>query len=167
MNRVDSFRYLDFATRKIMQAWMHREPERSIPWAPLRRPLSESRLCLISSAGVALRDDRPFDVDRERRDPWWGDPSYREIPASTRTGDVRLHHLHIDTRPGEEDLDCVLPLARAAELHAAGRLGDLAATHFSFMGYLLRPERFLEISVPAMIDRMRAENVEAVLLVPV
>ncbi len=167
MSTVDSFRYVDFATRKVMQAWMAREPERLVPWTPLARPLSELRLSVVSSAGIARRDDRPFDSDGERRDPWWGDPSWRRIPSDTRTGDVRLDHLHIDTRLGEEDLDTVMPLERAEELCAEGFLGKLAPSHYSFMGYLLRPETFLERSVSEMIDRMHAEEVDAVLLVPV
>jgi D-proline reductase (dithiol) PrdB len=167
MPHVESFRYVDFTTRKVMEAWMAREPEREPVWTPLEKPIAASRLAFVSSAAVARTDDRPFDAERERRDPWWGDPSYREIPAATRTADVRLHHLHIDTRPGEEDLDTVLPLRRAEELVADGHLGELAPTHYSFMGFLLRTETFLEESVPAMIEKMRSEDVEAVLLVPV
>jgi D-proline reductase (dithiol) PrdB len=164
---VDSFRYVDFATRKTMQAWMKRESPDPIPWTPMSKPLAESRLCIVSSAALALHDDRPFDSDGERRNPWWGDPSYREIPAATRTGDVHVGHLHIDARTVEKDLDCVLPLERAAELAAAGVVGDLAPTHFTFMGYLLKPEVFLRTSVPAMIERMHGEDVDVVLLVPV
>ena len=63
MTRVNSFRYVDFATAKVMQAWMAREPKRSIPWTPLARPLSEARLAIVSSAGIALATDRPFDAD--------------------------------------------------------------------------------------------------------
>ena len=165
--KVDSFRYVDFATRKVLQAWMGREDPGEIPWTPSMKPVSESRLAIVSTAGLAVRGDRPFDVDGERRNPWWGDPSYREIPVGTRTGDVQVGHLHIDVRVVEEDLDCVLPLTRAAELQAAGELGALAPTHFSFMGYLLRPDEFLRSSVPAMIERLRSEEVEIVLLVPV
>lgn len=167
MTAVDSFHYVDFGTRRVMRAWMGREPRRQPVWAPPRKPLSRSRLAIVSSAGIARLDDQPFDAEGERRDPWWGDPSYREIPADTRTGDARLWHLHIDTRPGEQDLDCVLPLGRAAELVDGGILGDVAPTHYSFMGFLLRPETFLETSVPAMIERMKAEDVDVVLLVPV
>ncbi len=46
-------------------------------------------------------------------------------------------------------------------------LGELAPTHFSFMGYLLQPQTFLEESLPKMVECMQAEAVDAVLLVPV
>lgn len=167
MTRVDSFRYVDFATRKVMQAWIAREPSRSIPWTPIGKPLAEARLAMVSSAGIALDGDPPFDAEGERRNPWWGDPSYRELPAGTRTGEVSVSHLHIDTRLAERDLNCVFPLERAEELCAEGLLGELAPTHYSFMGYLPRTETFLEESVPRMIASMNSEEVDVVLLVPV
>ena len=164
---IDRNLYLDFLTRKVMKGWMEREvTPRDIPWTPLAKPLSECRVALVTSAGVALKTDPPFDQEGERRNPWWGDPSYRLIPRQTRTEDARLCHLHIDTSFGEQDLNTVLPLERLAELEAAGEIGSIAATHYSFMGYLLRPEEFLRRSVPAMIERMHAEGVDVVLLAP-
>lgn len=163
----DSFQYLDGATKRIIKAWVAREETRPIPWAPMTKPLRDSRIAIISSAAVALRSDRPFDEDGERADPWWGDPSFRVIPRGTTTDEIRLHHLHIDRSYGESDLDCVMPLTRLEELAASGEIGDVAPSHYSFMGYLLQPEEFLRTSVPAIIRRLQAEAVDAVLLVPV
>ena len=133
----------------------------------MRKPLAEARLALISSAAVRLIGDRPYDEEGERENPWWGDSSYRVIPRGTRSDEVRLQHLHIERSYGESDLDCVLPLTRLEELAEAGVVGEPATSHYSFMGYLLRPEDFLRTSVPAIIERMKAEAVDAALLVPV
>ena len=108
-----------------------------IPFTPLAKPLSECRVALVSTAGVARNDDRPFDQEGERRNPWWGDPSYRAIPLGTTEKDVRLYHLHIDPRFGESDLDVVLPMRRLTELSRAGLVGSPALTHYSVMGYIL------------------------------
>src|ERR1043166_9690686 len=48
-----------------------------------------------------------FDQEGEKRDPWWGDPSFRAIPLGTTEKDVRLYHMHIDPRFGESDFDLV------------------------------------------------------------
>lgn len=163
----DSLQFLDGASRRVIKSWIEREERNPIPWTPLRKPLRQSRIALISSAGVALRADRPFDEEGERRNPWWSDPSYRVIPRGARTEDIRLHHLHIERSYGESDLDCVMPLTRLEELAEAGEIGQVAPSHYSFMGYLLRPAEFLRTSVPAIIERLKAEAVDAVLLVPV
>ncbi len=166
-DEIDRNLYLDFLSRKVMKGWMKNEvPPRDIPWTPLSKPLPRCKVALVGSAGVALKNDRPFDQEGERRSPWWGDPSYRLIPRGTRTGDVALYHLHIDTSFGESDLNCVLPLDRLEELAVSGEVAAVARTHYSFMGYLLKPEEFLKTSVPGMIERMRSEEVDVALLVP-
>jgi D-proline reductase (dithiol) PrdB len=163
---MDSYRYLDFVTRQIIRAWVDREPTRPSPWAPLPRPLERARVALVSTAGVARRDDVPFDEERERANPWWGDPTFRRIPRETRTSDVEIHHLHVDRRFAREDLDVVLPLRRLDELVAAGKVGSSAPTHYSLMGYILDPTELLRDTTPRLVAALKAEGVEAVLLVP-
>jgi D-proline reductase (dithiol) PrdB len=163
---LDSYRFLDFASRQLMKAWAARQVAGVIPFTRLARPLRECTVALVSTAGVARNDDRPFDQDGERRDPWWGDPSFREIPLGTTEKDVRLYHLHIDPRFGEDDLDVVLPMRRLAELAAEGFVGRPAPTHYSTMGYILDPRELVEKTAPAIAERMRAEGVDAAALVP-
>ena len=165
---IDSYRFLDFATRKIMKAWVEREAARTrpIPWTPMAKPVSQATVALVSTAGVARKDDVPFDEEGERRNPWWGDPSYRRIPLGTTEADVDLHHLHIDRRFGREDLDVVLPMRRLAELAAAGVVGRAADTHYSIMGYQLRPEVLEQETAPAIAREMLRNGVDAAALVP-
>jgi D-proline reductase (dithiol) PrdB len=163
---MDSYRFLDFVSRQVMKAWVERERPRPIPWTPLRKTLAQSTVALVSSAGIALKTDRPFDQERERKNPWWGDPSFRVVPHGTRTEDVRLYHMHIDTRFGEEDLDVVLPAQRLAELAGQGVVRGAARSHYSIMGYILRPQELEEVTAPAIAARMREEGVDAAVLVP-
>lgn len=163
---IDSYRFLDFATRQIMKAWAARPEPGAIPFAPLPKPLRECTVALLTTAGVARNDDRPFDQDGERRDPWWGDPSYRTIPFGTTEADVRLYHMHIDTRFGAADLDVVLPMRRLAELATDGVVGRPASTHYSIMGYLLDATELLARTVPEIAARLRAEQVDVLALAP-
>jgi D-proline reductase (dithiol) PrdB len=149
-----------------MKAWAAREDPGVIPFTPLAKPLRECTVALVSTAGVARRDDRPFDQDGERRNPWWGDPSFREIPLGTTEKEIRIYHLHIDPRIGESDLDVVLPMRRLAELAVEGVIGRPAPTHYSIMGYILDPRELVGTTAPAIAARMRAERVDAVVLVP-
>ena len=164
---IDSYRYVDFATRQIMKAWAARQEPGVIPFTPLAKPLRECTVALVSTAGIARRDDRPFDQEGERRDPWWGDPSFRRIPLGTTERDIRVWHLHIDPRFGEEDLDVLLPMRRLTELAIAGTIGRAAPTHYSFMGYILDPTELIEKTAPAIAACMHEEHVDAVVLVPV
>jgi hypothetical protein len=168
--QVDSYRFLDRTTKKLVQTWIglekQRESPREIPWTPLSRPLEESTVALISSAGLALKTDRPFDQEGERQNPWWGDPSYRILPRTATEEDVKLYHLHIHPRLAQQDLNTLLPLQRLLELEERAEIGRSAANHYSFMGYILQPQTLLEKSTPAMIRHMKQDGVNVVVLVP-
>jgi hypothetical protein len=45
------------------------------------KKLNDCTVPLLSSAGIVLKADRPFDQEGERLNPWWGDPSCRILPA--------------------------------------------------------------------------------------
>jgi D-proline reductase (dithiol) PrdB len=164
---MDSYRFLDFAARQVMKAWAARQKPGVIPFTPLPKPLADCTVALLATAGIARNDDRPFDQEGERRNPWWGDPSFRAIPLGTTERDVRLYHLHIDPRFGEADLDVVLPMRRLSELASEGMVGRVAPTHYSIMGYILEPTELVETTAPAIAERMHAEGVDAAALVPV
>jgi D-proline reductase (dithiol) PrdB len=76
---IDSYRFLDFTTRQVTKAWAARHKPDGIPFTPLAKPLSECTIALLSTAGIARKGDQPFNQERERRDPWWGDPTFRVI----------------------------------------------------------------------------------------
>ena len=163
---VDSYRYIGGVTRRMVQTWIKLEPEREIPWQPLTKPLSDCTVALLSSGGIALKTDEPFDQAGECENPWWGDPSYRKIPRTTQTEDIRVWHQHIDPTLGESDINCLLPIERLNELERLGKIGRSADTHYSTMGYVLNPTELLEQSVPDIINSLAADAVDLVVLVP-
>ena len=143
------------------------EKPRAIPWTPLKKELSDCTVATIVTAGMALKSDRPFDQEGEHRNPWWGDPSYRVIPCSAMERDVSFYHMHINPSYALQDLNSMLPLGRLQELERTREIGRSAPRHYSIMGYLLNPEQMLRESVPAIIENLRQDQVDIVLLVPV
>ncbi len=163
---VDSYRFISGITKRMSKSWISMERPREIPWTPLAKPLRECVVSLISSAGIALKTDRPFDQEGERRSPWWGDPSYRIVPVTATSADVRLYHLHVDPAYAEQDLNCLFPLTRLRELAEAGEIGRAAPRHYSIMGYILQPEQLLAETVPALIRDLKEDYADVVVLVP-
>lgn len=163
---VDSYRFIGGITKRMVKSWIQLESPRDIPWTPLSKPLSDCTVAMISTGGIALKTDRPFDQEGERKNPWWGDPSYRVIPHTARTEDIRVYHQHIDPSLGEQDLNCLLPIERLDELVAMKKVGRTALSHYSIMGYILDPDELLKETVPAIIEHLRTEQVDVVVLVP-
>jgi len=138
---INSYRFLDGITGRMMKHWATLGAPRQIPWSPLVKPMSQCTVSIVSSAAVALKTDQPFDQDIERRDPWSSDPSYRVLARGTATGDIRVYHLHINTSFAQQDLNCVMPLERLRQLEAQGEIGHSAPSHSSYMGVPFGPTR--------------------------
>ena len=166
-DRIDSFRFLDFVTKQVAKAWIAREPKREPLWTPLEKPIRDCTVAVVSSAGIALKADTPFDQEGERVDPWWGDPSFRVIPRGSSSEDVEIYHLHVDPSFGRRDLNCVLPLQRLDEMAQSGEIGGSARRHYSFMGYQVDPRELLEETTPEIVGNLREDGVDVVLLVPI
>lgn len=164
---VDSYRFLDGITRRVIKTWIGLPRPADTPWSPLGKPLAECTIALVGSGGIALKDDQPFDQEIERRDPWGSDPSYRVIPRDVQPDGVKVYHLHYNPAFAEQDVNCIFPVTRLVELEAQGEIGRAAPSHYSYMGYTLRPQQLLTESVPAIIRQMRDEGVDAAALVPV
>ncbi len=109
---VDSFKYLPRIIAAFYQM-TDRQPELPIPWTPLPRPVADCKFGLVTSGGLYQRGvEPPFDLERERQEPTWGDPTYRILPADIQQAEVGASHLHINTRDVLEDVNILLPTHR-------------------------------------------------------
>ena len=164
---VNGFRFMP----PSLGAWIGKDiPAHSfsgdIPWSPLKKPASETTFTLMTSAGISMKTDEAFDVEREKREPAWGDPTSRQIPATAETRDIEVNHLHINTDYIKQDINVILPLKRFNEFEKEGIIGRLAPNCFSYYGFQPNPEELLTRTMPKVAEQMRSEKVEAVLLTP-
>jgi len=167
---VDSYKWLPGSLVNYYRA-LSLQKEEPLPWTPLAKPVEECRFSLVTTAGLYLKGKQPpFDLGRERQNPLWGDPTYRTIGRDVKQEEVGVAHLHINTADLEADINIALPVHRFLELEAAGEIGSLAPTSYSFMGYQGNPRNSDEWEKrygPEVAARMKEEGVDAVLLTPV
>lgn len=162
---VDSYRWLPPALAAYYGS-LDLPRQDPVPWSPLSKAVKESRVAVVTTAGVHLASDDSFDLDRERREPIWGDPTYRILPRDVGSDDVELSHLHYDTSDAKEDLDVVLPVPLLRQLQSEGIIGDVATRHYSFMGFQLDATELLDRHLPEVISHLREDAVDAVVLTP-
>jgi D-proline reductase (dithiol) PrdB len=166
---VDSFKFLPRLISTFYRM-TEREPEYPVPWTPLPGKLPDLKFSLITSGGLYMQDSQsPFDVDRERQEPTWGDPTFRVIPADVKQEQIAVSHLHYNTADVLEDLNILLPAHRFEELAREGVIGGLSSHLFSFMGYQGYPpdaEAWKNQSGPSVAGKLAEEEVQCVLLTP-
>jgi len=165
--KVDGFRFLPPGLKAWVRTFIpHEDFGGPIPWTPLSKPLSQTTISLVTTAGISLKSDPPFDMDREKREAVWGDRSFRMIPRGTTEKDIDVNHLHINTTYIKQDINVMLPLARMAEFEEERIIGRLAPSSYSFYGFQWKNTDFVEESIKPISEKMKREGVEAVLLTP-
>ena len=129
---------------------------RCIPYTPRTRQLSQTVFALVSTAGVHLRTQEPFDLA--------GDNTWCEIPGDVRAADLMVTHGHYDHRHADQDINCVFPIDRLRELAEAGIIGGVGDRHLGFMGYTQRLRDLYERAAPEMAQVVERSRADAVLL---
>lgn len=166
---VDSFRFLPRMIALFYQNTAF-EPSDIIPWTPRKNPLSTSKFGLVTSAGLYHFGHQPaFDLQRERENPTWGDPTFRVIPTTIDPRALRVSHLHYNPESVLKDINVLMPIDRMQELVDEGAIGALARHHYAFMGYQGFPPdstAWQHTYGPQVASRLLAEGVECVLLTP-
>lgn len=134
-----------------------------VAWTPLTKPIEKSVVALVTTAGVHLKGQKPFDM----KDPD-GDPSYRELPSDTPLDRYMITHDYYDHTDADRDLNIVFPIQRLAELVDKGILGGLAPVNYSFMGHIVgrHAETLIKRSAPEVAEKLKAGGVDIVLLTP-
>lgn len=146
---------------KWVMKWYPAIRNTTTPFTALSKPLSACRVALVTSCGVHLQADPPFDLSDRR-----GDPSYRAIPSGVEPAMLGITHAHYNHRDALLDINVVLPIERLAELAREGIIGEVAPRHFGFMGSIPLPGRLIRRTAPEVARQLSADAVDIVLLTP-
>lgn len=166
---MDSYRFLPRSFIPLYSGAAPAPGDDEPVWAPFEKRLAEAQIALLTSAGLYLEGQQPpFDRERERAEPTWGDPTHRVLPASLEGPVLGMTHLHVNPEDVLADPEIALPLGGLATLVGEGRVGSVAPRHVSVMGY---QQAGLEVwrneTAPAIIALLREEGADGVVLAPV
>ena len=134
-----------------------------VPFSRPTRPLPGARVALVTTGGVHLPSQAPFDCGVRG-----GDVSFREIPADADLAILEIAHKSdaFDQSGFRQDRNLGFPLARLREMAARGEIGSLAGRALSFMGSITAPGRLVKETAPAAAALLAADGVDAAFLVP-
>lgn len=134
----------------------------SQPWAS-GPALSKRRVAIVTTAGLHLRGDRPFNVGNSGMD-------YRVIPGSVEAADIVMSQLsaNFDRSGFQQDINVTFPLDRLHELAHERIIESVAAFHYSFNGAsAITPLTAYEPKARELAGLLKKDRVDAVLLTPV
>ena len=150
--------------RSVLSFWARRARVvifEDVPWTPLARPARECTVAMVTTAGVHLPTDEPFDMSDRR-----GDPSFREIPSDVPGSGLMVTHDYYDHRDADRDINVVFPIDRLHEMAGDGEIGGLAPVFYSFMGHIKEPHlpELRERTSVEVARRLAGAGVDLVLL---
>jgi D-proline reductase (dithiol) PrdB len=156
-------------TREYYQAIGYATPYRwahyvDAPFQPLRKPLSQSRLTIVTTAA-------PFDPAKGDQGPgakYNGSAKFYQVydGDTSKTHDLRISHIAYDrVHTSADDRGTWFPLPQLRRLANERRIGEIAPRFFG--APTNRSHRVtLETDAPDILARCRADNVDAAVLVP-
>jgi D-proline reductase (dithiol) PrdB len=135
-----------------------------VPWTPLKKPLKDCRLVLVSSAGIVTAAQEPFDNSIRG-----GDPSIREIPFDVDVATLLETHRSdaFDHTGIRRDPNLAFPADRLREMAATGFIGSLNHRFLSIMGSVTAPGRLIKKTIPQVVPKLIEDQVDIAILIPI
>jgi D-proline reductase (dithiol) PrdB len=129
------------------------------PFAPLNKPLSQSRLGVLTTSGCYVAGQVAFHYK--------DDASIRRIPVDTPAERLRFAHITenylVDAR---RDPECLVPFTALRGLCDEGVIGPLADEAISCMGGVYSQRKVREELIPQIEGVFKQQAVDVALLVP-
>lgn len=133
------------------------------PWTPLNKPLSDCNVALVTTSGVHLKKQQPFNME----DPD-GDPTCRSFAYDSPKDELTITHDYYNHTDADRDLNVVLPVDRLAELANEGFIRKVSSSCYSFMGHIMGKHLYtlIEETAPGIAAKLKGEQVDLVVLTP-
>ncbi|HJM83345.1 MAG TPA: glycine/sarcosine/betaine reductase selenoprotein B family protein [Nitrospinota bacterium] len=133
------------------------------PWAPIVKPLSEIKVSIVTTSGVHLNSDLPFNMEDET-----GDPSYRIVPSDADISTLTITHNYYNHSDADRDINIVFPIERMREYVDEGRIGSLANQHYGMMGHIRENHlgEYMNKWLPEVAKMMKEDSVDCALITP-
>ncbi|MBF0277937.1 MAG: hypothetical protein HQM13_09110 [SAR324 cluster bacterium] len=129
------------------------------PWTSLSKPLSKSRLGMISTAGTYVKGQVAYFYK--------DDTSFRKIPRNTPVADIRFSHVtenHL-VEP-RKDPNTIFPIQALNQLEKEGFIGELSENFLSCMGGIYSQRRVRSELIPELVKEILEQKIDLLLLVP-
>ncbi|QWE02717.1 reductase [Polynucleobacter sp. JS-JIR-II-b4] len=135
-----------------------------VPFTPLKKPLAQSVLGLITTAVPhdpskgPQGQGAPYNAAAKFYQP------YQQLSAGSI--DLRIAHVGVDRKNANmEDIHCWFPLDAAKRALAADRIGGLSANFYGLPTN--RSQRHtLEMDAPRILEMLKTDGVDVVVLIP-
>ena len=153
------FMYADYMTKlmspKPYPPQLNFEPPQL---TPLRKPIEESTIGVLTSCGAQLKDDKPLAETN--------DLSYRLLHRDIPLSELKVRHMTPVRKWALDDLNVAYPRDRLIELEKEGVFKKLAPNAVSVVGSITFYTALLNHMVPRIKEEFDKAEVDLALIFP-
>lgn len=129
------------------------------PWVNINKTLENNRVGLVCSGGIYASEQEPFNPEKN-------DLTLREISKTIDFRTLKISHNYYDHWGANLDINCVFPLERMLDLEKESFIKSVAPISYTFMGRIFKKTGFMNNLVPIIINGLKQQKVDLVLLIP-
>ena len=135
----------------------------SVPFTPLKKPLNESRVALLTTAAPYQPDKGPQNAGA----PYNAAAKFYQVYSGDTAldHDVRVSHVMVDRRHLSDDTNTWFPLPALRRAAARGDIGSLTP-RFHGVPTNRSQRHTLEVDAPEVLRRCQADGADVAVLVP-
>ncbi|MGH7874321.1 MAG: hypothetical protein ACREQO_19185 [Candidatus Binatia bacterium] len=153
------FMYVDYMTKLMAPNPYPHQPNFNLPrLTPLRKPMDQSTLGVLTSCGAQLKSDEPMAETN--------DLSYRLLHRDIPLSELKVSHMTPSRKWALEDLNVAYPRDRLIELEQEGVFKRLAPHAVSLVGSITLYTELLNDLVPRIKEEFDKQEVDLVLILP-
>jgi D-proline reductase (dithiol) PrdB len=153
------FSYVDYMTKLMAPKPYPPQPNFNAPQlTPLRKPIEESTIGVLTSCGAQLKDDKPMAETN--------DLSYRLLHRDIPLSELKVSHMTPVRKWALEDLNVAFPRDRLIELEKEGVFTKLAPNAISVVGSITLYTELLNDMVPRIKQEFDEQGVDLALIFP-
>ena len=153
------FMYADYMTKLMAPKPYPPQPNFDPPQlTPLRKPIEESTIGVLTSCGAQLKDDKPLAETN--------DLSYRLLHRDIPLSELKVRHMTPVRKWALDDLNVAYPRDRLIELEKDGVFKKLAPNAVSVVGSITLYTELLNDMVPRIKEEFDNQEVDLVLIFP-
>lgn len=131
------------------------------PFTPLRKPLAQCAVTMLTSGGVSERAVPGFDPFARN------DFRLDRIDSAFPSDGFKIDDSYYPHDDAERDINCIFAIDRLRELARAGEIGSVTPHFWSgFMGRTYMRTRLLQEEAPAFARRLAEEGTDVLVAVP-
>ena len=134
------------------------DQDQPTPWKPVQKDLEDSLVCLITTSGMRLKSDKPFQINKLS-----GSSEFKEFTVHATENELAVDMTNYHSAEAMKDINVLIPVEHIIEMVERKNISKIHETIYSFCGFCKDIEQ-LKQSTKRVIRKLIEAEVDLILI---